>query len=1512
MDEKPSTQGPDITGDANVGGDGSTSQVIKAENGSTISNVIQAQGDVIISAPSRLSTGAPFQAPAVPRYFVPRSKVSDDLKHLLLADEARAPGALVVSAVHGLGGIGKTTLVAALAHDPDLQARFLDGILWATLGQEPEVLSRLHEWIQSLGDYAYHPTTVDGASAHLRTLLHDKACLLVVDDAWNANNARAFLVGGECCQVLVTTRDARLAHKIGARLYDLDVMTEAQALALFEARLGPLDGEREGAAALAGELGYLPLALELAAAQVEGGFTWTELLVAFRQGLADLAVLDLDEASYRNESLRLSFRLSLGQISPEDQEAFAWLGVLPEDVRLTPDMAATLWDGLEAETRKRLRRLRDKALLKSVGEDSYTLHDLLHDEARLRLTERTPLQEAHAALLARYQARCRGKSPTVQWYTLPDDGYIHERLTWHMEQANQEEAIHALLCLETEEGRNAWYETREAMGQTAGYLADVHRALRLAEEDFASHQSQTAVGLQCRYALIIASLNSLAGGIPPALVVALVERGLWSPDQGLAYARRTPDPNQRTETLTGLAFQLAKMGYPSHALAVAQGIENQEGRPKILAELAFQLSESGHLREAVLALEAMRDIIGWALEELAPRMPRALLQEAWAMARQIENDNLRVRAQVILAPHLPHPEREQAAREALAAVQTLRQENRLTMVFLEDEAQLALHLPEPEQNQTLRQVLAATREIILNVNGVNMRAKTLARLAHHLPVVLKQEALREALEVAQAKEREWGLVRTLEALGPLFAEAGYPEEPLRVALTIDSKDCRAKALARLASHQPQPIRGQVLQEALRLARESEFEHVRDEVMTAVAPQLAELGCPGEALEVAQAIKRRSEQTKPLTDVACQLAKVNLCQEALVAVRSIESEPDRARALVELAPYLEEVGVLEETLVTASEMGEWAQGQALAGLAPQQAKLGYPREALTLVRSIKDPREQAKALTGLAPNLFEGALLQDALEIAKDLPEREGLDPGPRMEAIAGLAPHLRDELLVKALAIARRINDTDYEPRAMIGLVPYLQQPMRGQEIAALKGPLKESGHEQMLAWLALQLAELGHPQEALETVQEIGSARDRVETLVRLIPHLPEPEPALLEELAKVQAEEWETDRAEALVELAPYLLSEPLLLKALAMAQAIEGEHCRSEALSGLAPYLLSEHLLLKALAMAQAIEREHCRLEALSGLAPRLPEPQRKHALQEALTLARAMNSGMWQATALAALAPHLSAPEQILVIQEAVTAAQSIEDKGQRAEAMASLASQLPEAEQEQIWQELQELLSRACSIADELDIAKALAKLVPHLPDSLVRELPTWYGYLPGGDYREHRSPRAEVGIPLASRLVKLGYPTEALETVDKIYDEINRQEAVVELWPQLRDSGYFTEALTVVGWIEDNREQADALTTLAPKLSKDLLPKALEVARGIENDRWKAWAMAALARRSAENPPPELHPVWKDTLEVFARCTREDMFLDVYMLSPVIAKLGGEEAILETLRAIQDVGRWWP
>ena len=472
-----------------------------------------------------------------------------------------------------MGGIGKSTLAAALAHDPEVQDRFPDGVLWATLGQQPELMTLLSHWVLGLGDSNFKPLSVESTSGHLRTRLDQKAALLVVDDVWDPDHVPPFLVGGPSCRVLITTRRATVADVAGAGQIPLDVLTPEQSLDLLAAHLGRALGpaERDDARQLAEAVGFLPLALELAAVRVRRGVSWTELRRALEAEVARLEELE-DPLRRRKGQARLkaSFNYSLRALRAEDQaayEAFAGLGLLPEDAAIAAPMAATLWEVEEAEADGLLEILWSESLLLPgvpVRFDertlrAYRLHDLLHDLARRLLTAPSgptrpddlpglglTLREAHGRLLERYRARTRGGL----WHTLPDDGYIHAHLTWHLEQAGAPEGLHGLLREETAEGRNGWYEARERLGQVAGYLADLARAWRGVDQHVEGRSP--AIGLGCRYALMTTSLNSLAGNIPTELLAALVESGTWLPSQGLAYARQVPDAEQRVQAFSRL------------------------------------------------------------------------------------------------------------------------------------------------------------------------------------------------------------------------------------------------------------------------------------------------------------------------------------------------------------------------------------------------------------------------------------------------------------------------------------------------------------------------------------------------------------------------------------------------------------------------------------------------------------------------------------------------------------------------------------------------------------------------------------------------------------------------------------------------------------------------------------------------------------------------------------------------------------------------------------------------
>jgi DNA-binding SARP family transcriptional activator/tetratricopeptide (TPR) repeat protein len=369
------------------------------------------EGNPALAAPSVLASTVtilghgrpvPRQLPADVAGFTGRAV---EVERLLAAVGAGGP--VMISAIGGMGGVGKSALAIHVAHR--LAERFPDGQLYvnlhgATTSLQPlEPLEVLGRFMRALGiDGTQIPTQVDEAAARFRSLVADRRLVVVLDDARDAAQVAPLLPAGSGSAVLVTSRRVLASLDRAVHLH-LDVLPPSEAVAL----LGRLGGEQriaaepEAAQDVARWCGYLPLALRVAAARLAARPAWPVRALADR--LADER-RRLDELELGDIGTRASLDVSLRELStstdPVDQNAvaaFPLLG-LPDGPDLSVPVVARLLDRGEAEAERLLERLADAQLVESPSPGRYRLHDLLRLYARDHWASRYPNGDQIAAI----------------------------------------------------------------------------------------------------------------------------------------------------------------------------------------------------------------------------------------------------------------------------------------------------------------------------------------------------------------------------------------------------------------------------------------------------------------------------------------------------------------------------------------------------------------------------------------------------------------------------------------------------------------------------------------------------------------------------------------------------------------------------------------------------------------------------------------------------------------------------------------------------------------------------------------------------------------------------------------------------------------------------------------------------------------------------------------------------------------------------------------------------------
>jgi tetratricopeptide (TPR) repeat protein/DNA-binding XRE family transcriptional regulator len=346
----------------------------------------------------------PQQLPAPVPGFAGRRAEAAELTARMHA--ARAQGtAMVVAAIDGTPGIGKTALAVHWAHE--VAAEFPDGQLYVNLrgfdlsGEVMPPATVIRGFLAALGVPAGNlPASGEAQAALYRSLLAGKRVLLVLDNARDAGQVRPMLPGSPGCLVVVTSR-ARLtglAAAEGAHLLTLDVLPPGAARELLTSRIGAARTGAEPAAVeqMARLCGRLPLALTVAAARAAARPRMPLAAAAAELGGAASRLRAL-ETGDPGTSVRTVFSWSCRSLGELPARMFWLLGVHPGP-DITAAAAAALVGISLPEAQATLDALAMANLVEEHVPGRFAFHDLLRAYAAEQAAEHLPAQERHAAI----------------------------------------------------------------------------------------------------------------------------------------------------------------------------------------------------------------------------------------------------------------------------------------------------------------------------------------------------------------------------------------------------------------------------------------------------------------------------------------------------------------------------------------------------------------------------------------------------------------------------------------------------------------------------------------------------------------------------------------------------------------------------------------------------------------------------------------------------------------------------------------------------------------------------------------------------------------------------------------------------------------------------------------------------------------------------------------------------------------------------------------------------------
>lgn len=345
-----------------------------------------------------------WNPPRTPDPFIGRGRDLDRVRAALGVSPDNSGVGFNIVSIHGVPGVGKSTLAAWLANDPTILEAFPDAVLWSAFGQfgsvsdsDFEIRRRLMFWASVLGDAHIRSSMrkheiVD----RLAILLRNRRALLICDDVWKTEHMAEIrrLADGHV-RLLITSRLSIVAEKVVARregVLELGVFSEEDAVSLL-GLMAPnvVKSYPTQSRTLVQDLEFLPLAITVAGhllrREMDTGLDVVALIEELREEgdrlLKEEPPVDMMELirEARSPTIATWLKRSTQLLDAEARECFVSLGHLaPKPATFGLNVLEYRWPNRDMA--RVIRTLFDAGLVQATSDGRYQIHALLITLAR--------------------------------------------------------------------------------------------------------------------------------------------------------------------------------------------------------------------------------------------------------------------------------------------------------------------------------------------------------------------------------------------------------------------------------------------------------------------------------------------------------------------------------------------------------------------------------------------------------------------------------------------------------------------------------------------------------------------------------------------------------------------------------------------------------------------------------------------------------------------------------------------------------------------------------------------------------------------------------------------------------------------------------------------------------------------------------------------------------------------------------------------------------------------------